>query len=147
MDKGFLLRLINFAVLCCVFVFPACNSSTPDTPTTTTPTIDSFTGSWRSASTTSAGACTAMSWSITPTGATSATITYSATCAGVPVNGTAAGTLNGSTLNWTTTGAAANGCGYGLNGTATPDLGTDLRVVYGGTVCGVPVSGTEVLRR
>ena len=147
MDKGSPLRLINLVVCCCLFVFTACNSSTPDAPTTTTPTIDSFTGSWRSASTTSTGACTAMNWSITPTGASSATIAYTATCAGVPVNGTATGTLNGSTLNWATSGTAANGCGYGLNGTATPDLGTDLRVAYGGTVCGVPVSGTDVLRR
>jgi hypothetical protein len=27
-----------------------------------------------------------------------------------------------------------------------PENGTDLRVSYGGTVCGVPVSGVDVLR-
>lgn len=88
-----------------------------------------------------------MNWTITPTGATTATIAYTATCSGVPVTGTGSGTLNGTTLTWTTNGTAANNCAFGLNGTAAADTGTDLRVAYSGTVCGLPVSGTETLHR
>ena len=40
-----------------------------------------------------------MTWTITPTGAATATIAYSATCSGVAVTGTGSGTLNGATLN------------------------------------------------
>jgi len=65
----------------------------------------------------------------------------------VPVSGTANGTLNGATLNWTTTGTAANACPYALGGTAVPDANADLRVAYSGTVCGVPVTGSDTLRR
>jgi len=123
----------------------ACDRSTPSTPTSG---INAFTGAWRSPTTaTPAGSCTNMTWSITAVSATTATINYSATCAGVPVVGTANGALNGMTLNWTTTGTASNGCAFALSGTATPDTATDLRVTYSGTVCGLPVSGTEVLRR
>ena len=124
----------------------ACDrTSTPSNPTTPDP-MSAFTGTWRSTST--AGACTAMNWSVTQTGATTATITYAANCAGVPVTGTANGTLNGTTMNWTTTGTAANTCAFGLNGTAAPaTVATDLNLTYTGTVCGVPVSGSDTLHR
>ena len=140
------MRLSNLiAVLTLLGLLAACDRSTPSTPTSA---ISAFTGSWRSpTTTTSAGSCTNMTWSITAVTATTATINYSTTCAGVPVVGTANGTLSGATLNWTTTGTASNGCAYALSGTATPDTATDLRVVYSGTVCGLPVSGTEILRR
>lgn len=88
-----------------------------------------------------------MTWTITAVTASTATINYSATCGGVPVVGTATGTLSGATLNWATTGTASNGCAFTLSGTATPDTTADLRVVYSGTVCGLPISGTEILRR
>jgi hypothetical protein len=88
-----------------------------------------------------------MTWTIAPTGAAAATITYTATCSGAVISGTANATLNGTTLNWSTNGTAANGCAYGLSGTAAPTDVTDLRVDYGGTVCGAPVTGTEMLHR
>ena len=140
------MRLPN---LICTLIFlgvvAACDRSTPSTPTSA---ISAFTGAWRSpATTTPAGNCTNTTWSITAVTASTATINYSSTCAGVPVVGTANATLNGATLNWTTTGTASNGCAYALSGTATPDSASDLRVAYSGTVCGLPISGTEILRR
>jgi hypothetical protein len=65
----------------------------------------------------------------------------------VPVTGIANGTLNGATLNWISTGTAANACPYALTGTAVPNSMGDLRVAYSGTVCGIPVTGADVLRR
>jgi hypothetical protein len=143
------MRLVTIsAALILLVSLAACDRSTSAPPTTPTTPISAFTGTWRSTGTTpSVGACTAINWSIAPVTAISATIVYTATCGGVPVSGTANGTLNGSTLNWTTTGTAANACPYALSGTAVPDATTDLRIVYSGTVCGVAVSGSEVLRR
>jgi hypothetical protein len=140
-----MLRL--FAALTIVVTLAACDrsSSSPAAPASA---ISTFTGSWRSTTTTtSAGTCTAMTWSVTPASVTAATITYTATCAGVPVAGTASGTLNGTTLNWTTSGTTASACSYALSGTAAPDGTTDLHVVFSGTVCGVPVSGSDTLHR
>jgi len=105
----------------------ACSSSS-STPTTPAPTIDVFTGSWRSTAT--AGACTGISWSITSVSATAATIGYTATCAGVPVTGT-----------------AANACPFALGGTATPDASGNLAITYTGTMCGLPITGSDVMHR
>lgn len=127
----------------------ACDNAATTSPTaSTTPTMDTFSGTWRSTTTaTLAGACTSMTWSIAPTSANAASIAYSATCGTIPVTGTGTGTLNGSTFNWTTTGTAANACPFGLSGTAVQDTGTTgLRVDYSGTVCGVPVAGTQILQ-
>jgi hypothetical protein len=90
--------------------------------------------------------CTSTSYTVTPTSATTANVTYAATCAGFPVNGTGTGTANGNTLTWNALGTAA-GCPFTLNGTAVPGTGTNLNVTYNGTVCGSQVSGNEVLKR
>jgi hypothetical protein len=87
-----------------------------------------------------------MNWTVSPTGATTATIAYTATCEGVPVSGTANGSLNGTIMSWTTTGTAGT-CAFGLNGSAVPSATTDLNVGYSGNICGTNVSGTETLHR
>jgi hypothetical protein len=132
--------LLGFAAAACS------NSTSPEAPTTTTPTIASFTGSWASTSLAATGnVCSAMTWTITSSSDTAVTINYRATCAGEPVTGTGTGTLNGSTLNWTTTGTAANTCSFAMTGTAIPNTSGDLNLTYGGTVCGIPVAGSDVL--
>lgn len=142
------LALSISSTLTLALALAACSSS-PSSPTVNpTPTIDTFGGTWRSTTTTAVGgACTALNWTVTPTTANAATIAYTASCAGIPVSGTANATLSGSTLTWNTTGTAANACGFGLNGSATedPTSGT-LRVDYSGTVCGAPVAGTQILQ-
>jgi hypothetical protein len=142
------MRRTVFAAVMMPFLLAACDRSSSDTPAMPTPTMNAFAGTWRSSAVTAVnGACTSMNWTITPTGTASATIAYSATCSGVAVTGTGNGTLSGNTLNWTTSGTAANNCSFGLNGTAIPDSGADLRVTYSGTVCGLPVSGSDTLHR
>jgi len=125
----------------------ACNRTmTPSNPTPAPNPMSAFIGSWHSTTTT--GACTAINWSVASTNNTTATILYTATCAGVPVTGTAAGTLNGTTMNWTTSGTAANTCTFAINGGAAPAaIATDLNVTYTGNVCGTPVSGSDTLHR
>ena len=79
-------------------------------------------------------------------------MTFTGTCASnITVTGSGTGTLSGSTINWNASGLVGQGgvnCPFTLtNDTAT--LGTDgnLVVAYSGTVCGIPVSGTETVKK
>ena len=96
--------------------------------------------------------CVNYSWNVTQFTGTSGSGTFSATCFGnVQISGSASGTLNGSTLNW-----AANAvgtvpglppCQISLTGTATIEGTNRIRIVYSGTTCLGPVSGTEIIQR
>ena len=144
MKRAKLTALILVAAL--LLSFPACSEKTPSNPTPTPDPIAPFTGVWRSTST--AGACTAMNWSVTAVTPTTASIIYTTACAGIPVTGTANGTVTGTTMNWSANGTAANTCAYTINGTATPAaLATDLNITYTGNVCGTPASGSDTLHR
>jgi hypothetical protein len=111
-------------------------------------------GSWTSASPgTGLDTCTNFLWSVTEyTGSTGAG-TFSATCFGnIQVAGNARGTLTSPSLvSWTLT-ATANGpglpasCPVALSGTATLTA-QNITIPYSGTVCGAPVSGTEILKK
>jgi hypothetical protein len=125
--------------------FCACSEKTPSNPTPTPDPIAPFTGVWRSTS--ASGACTAINWAVAAATPTTATIIYTTTCAGIPVTGTANGTVTGATMTWSATGTAANSCAYTITGTATPTATMDLNVTYAGNVCGTAVSGTDTLRR
>ena len=144
-------------VLLALFLTSAACNSTPTTSSVTSPTppqtptptptptvISAFAGTWRS--TAASGPCTSTAWTVTPTSETTAAITYTATCGNVPVSGSAAATLSGTTMNWTTSGSGG-GCTFALSGTAVPAGSTDLAMTYTGTVCNAPVSGTDTLRR
>ena len=110
--------------------------------------------SWRSVSGTSPNeACTNFHWTVTEYTGSTASGAFSATCYGnVQVAGTAHGTLTSVTLvTWGLT-ATANGpglppsCPILLTGTAT--LGGDtITIPYTGTICGAPVSGTEIMKK
>lgn len=123
-------------------------------PTTGTSTIGALAGTWASASTNlvpSASSCTNFKWNATTMTATSASGSFSATCAGdLNVSGVAQGTMSGTTVNWSADAIASTAtipsCAVHLTGTA--DLGVDsIRVPYTGTTCLGPVSGVEVLAR
>ncbi len=114
--------------------------------------VNALMGTWASVSgVPSPSTCTDFKWSATEHTNTSAKGSFSATCANdLKVTGTAEGTLSGATVSWNASGngSAANQplCTFSLAGTA--ELGVDsIRVPYSGTVCAVPVSGVEVLKR
>jgi hypothetical protein len=96
--------------------------------------------------------CGNLTYTITPTTTTSANVSFSATCAGnIAVTGSGAGTLSGDTINWSANGLVGQGgvnCPFSFtNSRAT--LGADGQIVvnYTGTVCGIPVSGTETVKK
>lgn len=138
----------------------ACGSSQPLTPGAASSngalrtTIDSFTGSWGASSTPSSASvpngCTRFDYTVERVSENSVKVTVDATCATVAVNGSGQGTLSGNVLAW---GASGNATAKGVScpftfkdSTATPE-GSGVRVVYSGTVCGVPVQGSELLAR
>lgn len=128
------------------------------TSTAQAATLSTFSGTWTSAS--GAGqsgvplpnGCSQLEYKVTPAqDARSATVEFAATCAVVSVQGKGGATLVGSTLNWNAEGTVALGgaaaCPFKFtNCTATPE-GDGIRVIYSGTVCGVSVSGSELLRK
>jgi hypothetical protein len=141
----------TFIVLC-LLVTSACTSYEHKSTLTPTATgIGALLGNWSSANVVpSASTCSDFKWNVTQQSGNTASGTFSATCAGdLKINGTANGTLNGSTVTWNAqaTGTMAGiSCPITLNGTA--ELGVDsIRVPYSGTTCVGPVSGVEVLKK
>ncbi len=128
-------------------------SSTPTSPSTPTASLDAFAGTWQSVTaSTPATGCGNLKYTVTPVSSSSANVTFTATCASnITVTGSGSGTLSGSTINWSATGLVGQGgvnCPFSFsNSKAT--LGTDGNIVvaYSGTVCGIPVSGTETVKK
>ena len=114
--------------------------------------ISTLMGNWTSSNLVPApSACTDFKWNVSEQTGNSARGSFSATCAGdLRLTGTAQGTLNGSTINWSAQGTAnapgLTSCNITLNGTA--EIGIDsVRVPYSGTTCLGAVNGVETLRR
>ena len=129
------------------------SSTSPTSPSPTSAGIDAFAGTWSSvSSSTPASGCGNVKYTVTPTGTSSANVTFAATCGGnISVNGSGNGTISGSTLNWSAAGLVGQGgvnCPFSFpTGTATPDTTGQIVVTYAGTVCGIPVSGTETVKK
>ena len=132
------------------------NNTTPGpSPTpTTTASLDSFAGTWKSVTaSTPATGCGDLKYTITPTTSTTAAVSFTATCASnINVTGSGSGTLSGSAINWSSSGLVSQGgvnCPFTFtNSKATLGAdGTTIAVNYTGTVCGIPVSGTENVKK
>jgi hypothetical protein len=129
-------------------------TETPTSPTSPTPatTVDAFAGSWTSvtASTPPTG-CGNLKYTVTPTGATTANISFTATCAGnITVTGSGSGTLSGSTINWAASGLVGQGgvnCPFTFTNSKATLEGAQIVVTYMGTICGIPVTGTETVKK
>ena len=128
-------------------------TSNPTGPSNPTTSLDAFAGTWSSVNASNpATGCGNVKYTITPTTATSANVTFTATCAGnISVTGSGAGTLSGDTINWTANGLVSQGgvnCPFSFtNSRATLGADGNITINYTGTVCGIPVSGTEVVRK
>ena len=126
----------------------------PASPTSPTPTVslNVFAGTWASVTpTTPATGCGTVKYTVTPVNTTTATVTFAATCAGnIQVTGSGNGQVNGSSLDWSAQGLVGQGgvnCPFTFtNGKAVEDPG-GIKVTYSGTVCGIPVSGTEIVKK
>ena len=129
------------------------SSSTPTSPTTPSTSLDAFAGTWSSITpSTPPTGCGNLKYTVTPTTASSANVTFTATCAGnINVTGSGSGTLAGSAINWSANGLVGQGgvnCPFTFtNSKATLEATGQVVVNYTGTVCGIPVSGTETVKK
>lgn len=141
------------------------SSSTPTAPSVTVAgpgspgitggiTIQAFSGTWSSgtgADSVLPSQCTAFDYRLSPAAdGRTGSVAFKATCAGVSVDGSGTGVLNGDVLSWTAQGTATRAglsCPFAFDdSTATLENG-GVRVNYRGTVCGFPLSGSELLRK
>ena len=143
-----------FAVSIAALLGAACGSSMSMSPTGPGVGVQALQGTWGStAVTTAQNTCTNYKWTVTSITGNSGSGNFSATCLGtIDVAGTATGTLSGTTLTWSATGAATTlvggvSCPFSLSGTATLENSSQIRVPYTGSTCMGPVSGTEVLKK
>jgi hypothetical protein len=94
--------------------------------------------------------CGNLKWNITSQQGNQVAGNFEATCAGgVVLTGTASGTM-GDTIVWVASGKATQGstsCDFNLNGTGTFQGTSTIVISYSGTVCSIPVSGTETIKR
>lgn len=129
------------------------NDKNPASPSPSTVTLEAFAGTWSSVSAgTPATGCGNLKYTVTPLSTSAANVTFAGTCAGtIQVNGTGTGKVNGSTLEWTAQGLVGQGginCPFTFtNGKATEETSGGIKIVYSGTVCGIPVSGSEVVKK
>jgi hypothetical protein len=150
--------IIGVLVAACVItagcdVLDKLTDRNPASPSPTAVSLDVFAGTWGSTSaTTPATGCGNVQYTVTPTSTTAANVAFSATCAGtIQVAGNGTGKVNGSTLEWTAQGVVGQGgtnCPFTFpNGKAAEEAGGGIRVSYAGTVCGIPVTGSEVVKK
>ena len=125
-------------------------TSTPAAPSAAG--VGSLMGNWTSSSLVpSPSSCSDFKWNVTEQTGTTAKGSFSATCAGdLKLTGTAQGTLNGSTIQWSANALAnapgVTNCSVSLTGTAEIGV-TSIRVPYSGDTCLGKVSGVETLSR
>jgi len=114
--------------------------------------LGALAGSWTSSSLIpSPSSCTDFVWNVDQQTRTSASGSFTATCASVlKLKGNAAGVLSGSVITWTARGNATapglSSCDISLTGTAELTT-TSIRVPYSGDTCLGGVSGVENLQR
>ena len=114
--------------------------------------VGSLLGSWTSSSLIpTPSTCADFKWNVTEQTGNTARGSFSATCANdLKLTGTAQGTLNGSTIEWSADGVASaqglGSCDIKLRGTAEIGV-TTVRVPYSGDTCLGKVSGVETLSR
>ena len=131
-------------------------TSTPTSPSTSSTSMTAFAGTWQStttATTLPVTGCGNLTYTVTPTGTNSANVVFAATCASnISVNGSGNGTLAGNVVTWSASGLVGQGgvnCPFSFNNnTATIDTTSNqVSIAYTGTVCGIPVSGTETVKK
>jgi hypothetical protein len=148
-----LLPVAALALACCLTT--ACELfDKKESPTSPTPVVslDAFAGKWvTSRSALPATSCGALTYTVTPVNASTATVTFDATCASsIRVTGTGTGKVSGATLDWNAQGSVSQGgmtCPFTFNNGKTTEDAGGIKVVYSGTVCGIQVSGDEVLKK
>jgi hypothetical protein len=127
----------------------------PTSPSDTSSTsVRSYLGTWNGPAVTSyptTQSCGNMQWKITSQTGGQINGEFHATCAGgATLVGTVVATHSDTTIPWAASGTATQGtnsCPFSLTGTGTFQGTSNILVTYAGTVCTLPVSGSELITR
>lgn len=127
--------------------------STPTSPSNSS-SQRSYIGTWASqglSTLPSPGTCGNLKWTVTSQQGNQIAGNFEATCnGGITLKGTANATVD-ETINWKATGDATEGstppCPFDLTGTGTFQGTSTILIKYEGTVCSIPVRGTEPIKR
>jgi hypothetical protein len=114
----------------------------------------SYLGTWSgpSGAAPAAQTCNGVQWKIASQTGTQITGEFTATCAGgIALAGTVLATVaDATTIPWAASGTATQGttsCTFTLTGTGTFQGTSNILISYSGTACGLPVSGSETIKR
>ena len=92
-----------------------------------------------------------MAWKVASQVGSQFTGDFQATCAGgSTLTGTVVAQHGDTSIPWAATGTATQGtttCPFSLAGTGTFQGTSNILVSYAGTVCSLPVSGSETIKR
>jgi hypothetical protein len=118
------------------------------------PGSGSLVGTWTSESIAlpSAGSCSNFQWQVSSAIFNSMAGNFSATCAGnFVIVGTASGRIEGTSVPLAVAGTAtvarALSCEFFFSGTGVIENSETITIPYTGELCGIPISGTQTLRR
>jgi hypothetical protein len=151
------LGVVLLALACAVST--ACagdpRTSSPASPSSLPVTADTFAGVWTSATASTPvplAACSRFDYTVAKAGDRAVSLKVAATCAGLTLDASGSGTVGASALNWTAqgtaTGTSGAECSFSFaDSTATPLNDGTVRIDYKGKVCGVPVNGSEIVRK
>jgi len=126
----------------------------PTSDSSSSSSVPSYLGTWDGPTLTAPAAqtCSGLEWKITTQTGAQITGDFTATCAGgINLVGTLVATVSDATaIPWAASGNATQGttsCTFTLTGTGTLQGSTNIAVSYSGTACGVPLSGSDTIKR
>jgi hypothetical protein len=150
--------LVGVVCALCAVAIAACGGNaapSPASPSSLPVTPDTFVGAWTSANSSAAvplAGCSRFDYTVEKVTEHAVNLKVAATCASLTIDAGGSGTLTATGLNWaaqgTATGASGAECSFSFtDSSATPLTDGTIRIDYKGRVCGVPVSGSEVVRK
>jgi hypothetical protein len=152
-----LILTISLAATACSTIGDLFGDKSPTSPSETTSastTVRSYLGTWVGPTITSyptAQSCGNMQWKVTSQSGAQISGDFQATCAnGTTLAGTVVATHGDTTIPWAASGTATQGgntCTFSLTGSGTFQGTSNILVNYAGTVCSLPVSGSETITR
>jgi hypothetical protein len=121
---------------------------------TSSASVRSYLGTWNGPAITSyptTQSCGNMQWKVTSQTGAQITGDFQATCAGgSTLVGTVVATHSDTSIPWAASGMATQGttsCPFSITGTGTFQGTSNILVTYAGTVCSLPVGGSETITR
>jgi len=148
-----IIGLLAVSAMACYGLENLFNKSPTSASDTSSTSVRSYLGTWNDPATVApAQGCGGFQWKITSQTPSQITGDFAGSCAGgITMTGSIVATIGDATsLPWAASGTATQGvtlCTFVLTGTGTIQGTSDIVVGYSGTACGVPVGGSDTIKR